>query len=113
MSGLFGIKTTPMILYNVTVKVMPSIEKDWLQWMKEAHIPEVLATGKFTDARLWKMMDIDEEDGITYAVQYTTDTIEQYRAYLDEHASVMRQKGIDKWGDRFIAFRTVMEEITI
>lgn len=102
-----------MILYNVTVKLMHSIEKDWLQWMREEHIPEVLGTGMFMDARLWKMIDIEEEDGVTYAVQYTTDTVEHYRTYLDVHAANMRQKGIDKWGDRFIAFRTVMEEITI
>ena len=102
-----------MILYNVTVKVMLSIERDWLQWMKQEHIPEVLGTGMFQQARLWKIIDIEEEDGVTYAFQYTAENIEEYRQYLNVHAPAMRQKGIDKWGDKFIAFRTVMEEIKI
>jgi hypothetical protein len=102
-----------MILYNVTVKLMTSIEKDWLQWMREEHISEVLGTGLFNEARLWKMMDMEEEDGVTYAVQYTADSIEQYRTYVEVHAAAMRQKGIDKWGERFIAFRTLMERVVI
>jgi hypothetical protein len=28
---------------------------------------------------------------------------------LTEFAPEMRQKGLDKWGDRFIAFRTLMK----
>ncbi|MFY8045434.1 MAG: DUF4286 family protein, partial [Chitinophagaceae bacterium] len=40
-----------MFIYNVTVKIDPSIEADWIQWMKEEHIPEVLATGKFFESR--------------------------------------------------------------
>jgi hypothetical protein len=36
-----------MILYNITFNLSPDIEEDFLSWMKETHIPEVLATGKF------------------------------------------------------------------
>jgi hypothetical protein len=61
---------------------------------------------------LFKEID-REEDGVTYAVQYTADNIEQYRTYVEVHAAAMRQKGIDKWGERFIAFRTVMERVVI
>ena len=33
-----------MIIYNVTVGVDKSIEADWLAWMKEVHIPDVIKT---------------------------------------------------------------------
>jgi len=36
-----------MILYNVTVKIMKPLEAEWLKWMKEVHIPDVINTGLF------------------------------------------------------------------
>ncbi len=29
-----------MYIYNVTVNIEESAEKDWLDWMKNKHIPE-------------------------------------------------------------------------
>ena len=34
-----------MILYNVTVNIDTDVEEDWIEWMKETHIPEVMKTG--------------------------------------------------------------------
>jgi hypothetical protein len=100
-----------MILYNVTVKVDHGIQADWLQWMKQEHIPDVMDTGCFLETRFWKLIDVDEVDGLTYAVQYVADDKAAYTRYLELFAPTMRKKGIDKWGDRFIAFRTVMEQV--
>jgi len=59
-----------MILYNVTVKIDRAIDADWLQWMRERHIPEVMDTGIFTENKLYRLLDQDESEGITYAIQY-------------------------------------------
>ncbi|MFM7711118.1 MAG: DUF4286 family protein [Ferruginibacter sp.] len=100
-----------MILYNVTVKVSTAITDEWLHWLKEEHIGEVLATGCFDTADVFRLLDIDDTEGPTYAIQYRTDQIERYHTYIECHAPVMRQKGFDKWGDQFIAFRSVMEAV--
>ena len=39
-----------MIVYNVTTKVAAAIQTDWLQWIKEEHIPDIINTGCFTNA---------------------------------------------------------------
>jgi hypothetical protein len=100
-----------MILYNVTVKVDHSIQADWLRWMKEEHIPEVMGTGCFLESKFWQLIDVDDADGFTYAVQYVAEDKAAYSRYLELFAPNMRKKGNDKWGDRFIAFRTVMERV--
>ena len=41
-----------MILYNVTINIHESVHDQWMQWMQEKHIKEMLATGKFTAARI-------------------------------------------------------------
>ncbi|GAB3015515.1 hypothetical protein GCM10027051_19220 [Niabella terrae] len=97
------------IVYNVTAKLAHEIQAPWLEWMQQEHIPAMLATGCFFDAVLWRLKDMDETDGPTFTVQYFARSRAEYERYLSEHSPRLRQAGFDKWGHRFIAFRTVME----
>jgi hypothetical protein len=97
-----------MIIYNVTVKVHPKIAADWVRWMKEEHMPDLLRTGLFIESRLCRLLEQDETDGITYSAQYMCDSLDDYHDYIRKHAPLMREKGLKKFGDQFIAFRTVM-----
>ncbi len=98
-----------MFIYNVTIKVQGLIAEDWTRWMLREHMPELLATGIFIDARLCRLLEQDETDGVTFSAQYTCDSLEDYHEYISSHAPAMRDKGIKKWGDGFVAFRTVMQ----
>jgi len=99
-----------MIIYNVTVKVEADVSRDWVKWMKEEHMPELMATGLFVESRLCRLLEQDETEGVTYVAQYFCDTIEYYNTYISEHAQKMRDKGFARFGGKFAAFRTVMEE---
>jgi hypothetical protein len=85
-----------------------SIHDQWLAWMREIHIPEILSTGLFLDSRVMKLLETDEEDGPTYAVQFYTTSMENYHEYIASYAPVLRAKAIEKWGDKFISFRSLM-----
>ncbi|HEY9176196.1 MAG TPA: DUF4286 family protein [Flavipsychrobacter sp.] len=98
-----------MVLYNVTIKINHEAEQEWLQWMKEEHMPELMATGLFVESRLFRLLDVDESDGITYAAQYYCKNMIDYDNYISEHSAEMRAKGLERFGDKFIAFRTLME----
>ena len=60
-----------MIIYNVTINVDESIHDEWISWMQEVHIPEVLATGKFMKALMSRVLVKEDLGGVTYSVQYT------------------------------------------
>ncbi len=100
-----------MIVYNVTSKVTREIEDAWVKWMLEEHIPEVVATGCFTSGQLLKLLEIEEEDGPTYAAQYFAETKQLQEEYMQQHAATLRQKVFDKWGNQTIAFRSIMEVV--
>jgi ABC-type ATPase with predicted acetyltransferase domain len=100
-----------MIIYNVTTNLDESIEKQWLQWMQEKHIPEILATKKFTTARLVKVLVEEEMGGTTYSVQYTTDSKATLEKYYQEDAPRLRQEALALFGDKMLAFRTELELI--
>jgi hypothetical protein len=100
-----------MFIYNVTTKVDHSIQQAWLQWIKEEHIPEIINTGCFTSGTVLHLLEIDDNEGPTYAVQYIAESKALYNRYIDKFAPLMRQKAIDKWGNKFIAFRSLMQVI--
>jgi hypothetical protein len=100
-----------MFVYNITIKIHSSIINAWLNWQQQEHIPDVMATGQFTDYSFYKLLGQDDEEGQTYVVQYFASSKESYERYINEFAEGLRKKAIDKWGDKFIAFRTVMESL--
>jgi hypothetical protein len=100
-----------MIIYNVTTKVELQIEDEWLQWMTKEHIPEVLQTGCFTDYKILRILDIDDTEGPTFAVQYFASSREDYEHYLTHHAPALRNKSVLKWRDRAMSFRSVMQVV--
>ena len=105
-------KNRTMIVYNVTSNIDTSVETQWLKWMQEKHIPELLATGKFTSARLVKVLVEEEMGGVTYAVQYTTDSKETLQRYYDEDAPKLRAEALALFGDKVLAFRTELEFVS-
>lgn len=98
-----------MYIYNVTVTLEESIHEEWLKWMKETHIPDVLRTGFFVENKICKL--ITEEKETTYAVQYTFRKMEDLTAYQKEHAPRLQKEHSDKFKDKFAAFRTILEII--
>ncbi len=102
-----------MIIYNVTINIDEIVREDWLQWMKTTHIPDMLATGKFSEAKMSRVMVDEEMGGVTYSVQYTAKNKSVLQQYYDEDADRLRQDAVDRFGDRFVAFRTELEVIDI
>jgi hypothetical protein len=99
-----------MIIYNVTIQVDEGIAVEWLSWLQQEHIPDVMASGCFVKHQLVKILNTDP-GSVSYAVQYYADNQQQLDRYLEEYATGLRKKGLDRWGDRFIAFRTIMEVV--
>lgn len=97
-----------MYIYNVTVNVDESIHQDWLQWLQKEHIPEMIATGKFTKALVTRVMVEEELGGITYAIQYRCPNKETLDKYYKENAETLRAKSA-QFKDKFVAFRTELQ----
>ena len=101
-----------MILYNVTINIHESVHDQWMRWMQEKHINNVLATGKFSAARMVKVLVEEEMGGTTYSIQYTTDSKETLQKYYDEDAPKLREEGLKLFGEKMLAFRTELELIS-
>lgn len=78
---------------------------------KEEHIPEIMSTGLFSEYKMYRLIQRDSKDNITYVIQYFALLFENYNHYIEKFAPALRQKAFDKWGNRFIAFRTIIESV--
>jgi hypothetical protein len=100
-----------MILYNVTVNIEKDSEAEWVAWMKETHIPDVLATGMFHENRFYKILHDNEDGSTNFSVQYFTDSMEKIHQYQQYFATKLQEDVKNKFQDRFVVFRTLLETV--
>jgi hypothetical protein len=100
-----------MILYNVTVGIDPTIEQEWLEWMKTVHIPEVMATSMFLSNKVYKVFAQQEGDNPSYSIQYFAENIDKVNTYLEKHAPALQQVHMQRYLNKHVAFRTLLEEV--
>lgn len=101
-----------MIIYNVTINVDESIHEEWLEWMKNKHIDEVVATGCFSKATMVKVLVDEEMGGITYSVQYLAPSRDALEKYKNEFAPQLKREGLQRFSDKMLVFRTELEIIS-
>lgn len=100
-----------MIVYNVTINIDREVESEWKRWMKSVHIPEVLATNCFENARMLKMLYEEESQGTTYAVQYMAKSLEMIEQYQREFAEALQAEHSSRYKNKFVVFRSLLEEV--
>jgi hypothetical protein len=99
-----------MILYNVTVAIDPTIEMEWLSWMRTIHIPDVMATGCFTESRISKVQT-DEEENSSYAITYLCSSKDLLDKYRTQFAPKLQKEHSEKFQGHFASFRTLLDVI--
>lgn len=100
-----------MLIYNVTTGVDKHLEQEWVIWMKEVHIPEVMKTQMFVGYRMYRVLTSGDEETVSYAVQYQAKSISQVEQYLEKFAPELREETKKKFGDKAVSFRTLLEEV--
>lgn len=99
-----------MLIYNITINIEEDVHDKWLKWMKGHFIPAMLATGKFTQALMSKVLVQEEMGGITYSTQFRTkdrDTLDRY--YAENQAEFIQK--FDSFKGKAVFFSTEMEVI--
>ena len=99
-----------MIIYNVTVSIDKAVETEWLDWMKNTHIPDVINTQLFLDCTISRVLS-EEIGGQTYAVAYSCKSMEDYNLYKTKFATELQEEHREKFAGKFAAFRTLLEVV--
>jgi len=97
-----------MFIYNVTINIADDVHTEWLRWMKEVHIPDVMKTGCFIDSSILKVLYVDDE-GHTYSVQYKFLEMADIEKYQKQFAAKLQAEHTAKFKDKYSAFRTLLQ----
>ena len=100
----------PMFIYNVTVNIDAEVQEEWVKYMKEKHMPDVMKTGCFLDNQLLKVLYV-EDQGHTYSAQYRFLEMSDIEKYQKEFASALQVEHKQKFGEKYTAFRVLLEVI--
>ena len=98
-----------MIIYNVTVNIEDSVHNEWLEWMRNSHIPEVMRTGMFVESKILRLLGDDESGGSTYSFQYICESLEKFKQYEENYAPALRADVNSRYKEKFVSFRSLLE----
>ena len=100
-----------MFLYNVTIGIDPEDEKEWVLWMRQTHIPEVMKTGAFKEYKFFKVLGGNPRDGaVSFSIQYFANSMDAIEKYLDQYAPSLVEKHKQRFKNH-VSFRTLLEEM--
>jgi len=100
-----------MILYNITVNISRMAEQEWMQWMKDVHIPAIMATGLPVAHKMLRLLTEVENEGTTYSIQFSFNTLDDYYTYESKHQVELQHEHHARYKDRYVTFRTLLEEV--
>lgn len=95
----------------MTVSVSAKVEEDWLKWMNETHIQEVLDTGYFSGHEMFRVMLNKEDESVTYSIQYRFTEMKDLQLYQANAAPALQAKHKERYKDECVAFRSILQKI--
>jgi hypothetical protein len=98
-----------MILYNITFTVNNEIEEDFVQWMKDTHIPDIFDTGLFLEHKFFRLLNSPDDSITNYSLQFFTENTGKLIEYEKSFAHPLRFQTQARYGEKVMAFRTLME----
>ena len=97
-----------MIIYSVEISVEKDIHQEWLNWMRETHIPDVMKTNLFSDCKFLKNL---QSEKTTYTIQYKLKSMTNYLKYRDNFADELQKDHNKKFKNKFSAKRELLKII--
>ena len=101
-----------MLYYNVTVSINKDVEDEWVKWMNEIHIPDVMKAGFFKSYSFFKILIPTGNPGEqAYLVQYEIESVEKYEEYSKKAAPLLQKSHTEKFLGKFTASRALIKKL--
>jgi len=101
-----------MGVYIVTIHIKRQVEDEWLTWMKEEHIKDIMSAGFFSGYEIFKVIIPDTiSDEAIYQFHYRFNELEDYYNYAEKAAPELQRKHAEKFLGKFKASRAILKKI--
>jgi Domain of unknown function (DUF4286) len=107
----FLIKPMTMLLYNITYNIDKNEENDFLSWMQDVHIQEVMITGFPKSFKILKLLTEIDNGGVTYSIQYNFDSKDGFEVFENDYLDDLHDKVDKRYRGKYVHFASLLEEI--
>ena len=97
-----------MVVYKVIIQIEKKIEKDWLSWMRDVHIPEIMDLNIFYKSRLFNIIKSDEKNISSFCIEYYCYSEEKYNEYKKKYSKKLQNKHTKKFNGKFTGKRLIL-----
>jgi len=98
-------------IYSVTVGIDKEVEQEWLLWMTQLYFKKVMGLDVFSEYKLYKILTHEDENSVSYNIQYHCDSIEKIVYYLNNEGKILVEEHRAKFKDRHVVFNTLLQEM--
>ncbi|MDD3789149.1 MAG: DUF4286 family protein [Petrimonas sp.] len=102
-----------MIIYNTTYHVAEGNQLDFVNFMKEKFIPKAVESGLLTNPRLSRVFGKHEDDGYSFALEFTADNMAALEKWNDEHSRDVYALLLKGFADKVSGFTTLMQVVRL
>jgi hypothetical protein len=100
-----------MVLLNTTFHVHVTVQKAFIEWLRQEYQTAALATGYLTEPQLARVMGGDDPEGISFAYQLKAPTLGDAKRWHDDAAATLRSDMTSRWGQKVLFFTTYLSLI--
>ena len=103
-----------MFIYNTTFHVSSGDKDEFISWLKAVYVPEAVSAKVLRNPRLSLIMaHAENDDGISYSLQFEVDTIDALEKWYKEEGTKLLAKFGEKFQQRVLGFSTIMHCIDL
>ena len=100
-----------MLFHNITYNIDVNAEADFLDWMRNTHIPNVMLTGFPKSFKMLKLLTEIDNGGATYSVQYFFDSIEGFEVYENDYLDDLNLVVDKRYRGKYVFFASLLQEL--
>jgi hypothetical protein len=97
------------VIYRVTIDVDGAVADEWLAWMREVHVPDVLREPGFVQAVIARERKSEGGADARFVIDYAVESAEALERYFAGAAARIRAEHEARYGGRARAARQVLE----
>jgi len=100
-----------MLIFNTTFLVSDHVSGQWIKWIREEHIPFMLASKTFSKPQLAKVYTQEDQEGTSYSLQFHVADLHTLENWHIEYAKTFEKQFAEKFGTKVVFFATILEII--
>jgi hypothetical protein len=97
-----------MHVLNISFQIAPTLQGQWLEWMKSKFIPLIVSTQCFEEHKFYELI-VDKDQAPTYTLQLFASNEDQLVLFKNTLSTTILDELSSTWGDQCFHFITNMK----